>query len=128
MRYSPEFSVSCHPFLNEVWLKIRPSSRNEYSCFLAPVEGNILSEAVLECAALVECKRGGISEGIFWQSAYRFRRDLHCGWSVCIESESSSARLTLTGPGSRRYSISVDPKDALELACQLWIQSNRTQN
>src|SRR6184192_1172188 len=123
MFYSPKFSVLHHPFLSEVLLRIRPSFRNEYSCLLAPVEGRILSDAVMDCAALVERRRGGIREGIFWRPAYRFRRDFHSGWSVCIESEPSGACLTLAGTGSRRYSICIELGDALELACQLWIQS-----
>lgn len=108
----------------QVILSVRPLHHNCYSCWLSPREARVLSDAVLECAARVECKCGGGYDGLLWRPTYNSALDLACGGAVAVESYATSIGVTILR--RRSYSVAVAPMEALELACRLWIQSQPT--
>jgi hypothetical protein len=103
-----------------VELAVRPSHQNYYSCSLTTSESSVLSDAILECAARVERKCGGCYYGL-WRRTYKSALGLVLGGAVAVESHTTSIGLTIFR--TRSYSVAVDPAQALELACRLWIQS-----
>ena len=118
------WAVSSSSFDRRIILAVRPLHHNRYSCWLSPREARVLSDAILECAARVERKVGGKYLGLLWRPAYRSALDLADGGTVGIKSYAT--RIGVTIRLRRSYSVAIDPMEALELACRLWVQSQPT--
>ena len=108
-------------FDRRIILAVRPLHHNRYACWLNPREARVLSDAVLECAARVERKCGGGYDGLLWRPTYKSALDLADGGAVAVESYATSIGVTILR--RRSYSVAVDPTEALELACRLWVLS-----
>ena len=119
-------SVSHPSFCGGVYLEICPYCRNCYSCELSPMEGRLVSDDLLQAAALVERGAGGFGRGLFWESAFHSTRWLSCGWSVRVATEQKTVHVELVSPAWYHYSTSTSKDWALEIACQLWVHSAAT--
>ena len=115
--------VSPLSLCNLLSLEIRPSSRNKYSCHLSTEDSAILSNYFLQAAAFVERGAGGFTQGIFWKSAFASTRRVSSGWYVRVATEQRTVQVELISAASRHYGVSVEPDQALEAACQLWVHS-----
>jgi hypothetical protein len=118
------WAVSSSSLDHQVSLAVRPLFHNCYSCWLSPREARVFSDAVLECAARVECKCGGGYDGLLWRPTYNSVLDLAFGGAVAVESHATSIDVTILR--RRSYSIAVAPMEALELAYRLWVHSQPT--
>ncbi len=117
-------SVSRLSFSAGVYLEICPYLRNCYSCELSPMESRLISDDLLQAAALVERGSGGHPRGLLWKSAFDSTRGLSSGWSVRVATEQATVHVELISPARRHYSVSVNPNWALEgVACPLWVHS-----
>ena len=106
-------------FDDRVWVAVRPSSRNYYSCDVSRAGARAVSNAILDCAARVELESGGSHEAQFWKPNYESAIDVGYRSVIAVESCAVGVRLTISG--IRRYSVTLDLPEALEFACRLWV-------
>ena len=85
-------SVSTLSFSAGVYLEICPYSRNRYSCHLSPTESRVVSDDLLQAAALVERGVGGHPQGLLWKSAFDSTRRVSSGWCVRVTTEQRTSK------------------------------------
>jgi len=106
------------------YLEVCPRGRNRYSCHLSPTESSVVSDDLLQAAALVERGAGGHQQGLLWKSAFDSTRRVSYGWCVRVATEQRTIQVELISPAWRHYSVSINPTWALEgAACPLWVHS-----